>query len=335
MVGFQNLMKRVFWLFSFALLFPSSAQAQKQNLTIAYASIGTSAVPIWIAQDKGFFEKNGILPNLVYIGGGRVIIQALASGNVSIAQIAGPALVNAKLNGFNLRMIAGIVNLSSYTLFVRPEVKTVRDLKGKKLGLGTFGGSHDYILQRMLRHHGFQPQKEVFIVQMGIGADTDRFAALQAGSIDGTLLNPPQTLLAAKAGFRALITPDNLPIPYQQQGIATTSEFLETNRNIARGVVKAVAEAIHFYKTRKEESLDVISRRLRTSDAAALEETYREFAQKLHPRKPYPTVEGMTSILDSLKNQFPQSTSIKIDDLLDTSLVKELDESGYIDKLYK
>ena len=327
-------MNLIIWLLPLFLLLENNAYAQKQPLTIAYASIGTSAVPLWIAQDKGFFQKNGILPNLVYIGGGRVIIQALASGNVSMAQIAGPALVNAKLNGLNLRMIAGVVNLSSYSLFVRPEVNTVRDLKGKKLGLGTFGGSHDYILQRMLRHHGFQPQKDVFIVQMGIGADTDRFAALQAGSIDGTLLNPPQTLLATKAGFRALITPDNLPIPYQQQGIATTSEFLEKNRNVARAVVKTLTEAIHFYKTRKAESLGVISQRLRTSDGAALEETYREFAQKLHPRKPYPTVEGMTSILESLKNQ-TQSTNIKMDDLLDTSLVKELDESGYIDQLYK
>jgi ABC-type nitrate/sulfonate/bicarbonate transport system substrate-binding protein len=328
-------MKLVIQLVSIFLLLPATAVAQKQNLTIAYASIGTSAVPIWIAQDKGFFEKNGIIPNLVYIGGGRVIIQALASGNVSVAQIAGPALVNARLNGFDLRMIAGVVNISSYSLFVRPDIKNVQDLKGKKLGLGTFGGSHDFILQRMLRHNGFQPQRDVFIVQMGIGADMDRFAAVQAGSVDGTLLNPPQTLLAAKAGYRALITPDNLPIPYQQQGIAMTSEFLEKNRNIAKGVVKAVVEAIHFYKTRKEESLAVISRRLRTSDRAALEETYRQFAQKLHPRKPYPTVEGMASILDSLKSRVPQETAVQVEDLLDTSLVKELDDSGYIDQLYK
>jgi ABC-type nitrate/sulfonate/bicarbonate transport system substrate-binding protein len=316
-------------------LFPTAAFGQRQNLTIAYASIGTSAVPIWIAQDKGFFKKNGIIPNLVYIGGGRVIIQALASGNVSMAQIAGPALVNAELSGFDLRMIAGIVNISSYTLFVRPEIRTIKDLKGKKLGLGTFGGSHDFILQYMLRHHGFQPQKDVFIVQMGIGADMDRFAAMQAGSVDGTLLNPPQTLLAAKAGYRPLITPDNLPIPYQQQGIATTSDFLEKNRNTAKGVVKGLAEAIHFYKTNKEESLSVISRRLRTSDRAALEETYQQFAQKLHPRKPYPTIEGMASILESLKSRFPQGTTVKVEDLIDISLVKELDENGYLDKLYK
>jgi ABC-type nitrate/sulfonate/bicarbonate transport system substrate-binding protein len=328
-------MKLVIQLVSIFFLLPASALAQKQNLTIAYASIGTSAVPIWIAQDKGFFEKNGIIPNLVYIGGGRVIIQALASGNVSVAQTAGPALVNARLNGFDLRMIAGVVNISSYSLFVRPEIRNVQDLKGKKLGLGTFGGSHDFILQRMLRHNGFQPQRDVFIVQMGIGADTDRFAAVQAGSVDGTLLNPPQTLLAAKAGYRALITPDNLPIPYQQQGIAMTGEFLEKNRNIAKNVVKAVVEAIHFYKTRKEESLAVISRRLRTSDRAALEETYRQFAQKLHPRKPYPTVEGMASILESLRSRVPQETTVKVEDLLDTSLVKELDDNGYIDQLYR
>jgi ABC-type nitrate/sulfonate/bicarbonate transport system substrate-binding protein len=322
-------------LVSLWFLSPTVAFGQKQNLTIAYASVGTSAVPIWIAQDKGFFEKNGIIPNLVYIGGGRVIIQAVASGNVSMAQIAGPALVNAKVSGLDLRMIAGIVNISSYSLFVRPEIKTIKDLKGKRLGLGTFGGSHDFILQYMLRHYGFEPQKEVFIVQMGIGADMDRFAAMQAGSVDGTLLNPPQTLLAAKAGYRALITPDSLPIPYQQQGIATTSEFLEKNRNVAKGVVKALAEAVHFYKTNKEESLSVISRRLRTSDRPALEETYRQFAQKLHPGKPYPTVEGMNFILDSVKGRFPQGLTVKVEDLIDTSLVKELDESGYIDQLYK
>jgi NitT/TauT family transport system substrate-binding protein len=117
--------------FLFFLLCSHSAYAQGERLVVAYSSIGGSGVPVWIAEDKGFFGRSGLDVTLVYIGGGRIVAQAFAAGQIKIGVIAGPALVSGNLSGLNLRMVAGLVNNSTYSLFVHPNIKTVESLKGK------------------------------------------------------------------------------------------------------------------------------------------------------------------------------------------------------------
>lgn len=181
----------IVFLVGFFVLGPSSAQAQKDKLTIAYSSLGGSGAPVYIAQDKGFFDRNKLETTLIYIGGGRIVAQAFAAGQIKMAIMAGPALVSANLSGLNLRMVAGLVNHSSYTLFVNPSITSPRDLKGKKFGLGSFGGSPDFIIRYMLRHYGIDPEKDATILQLGGGGDLMRLAALKARSIDGALLSAP------------------------------------------------------------------------------------------------------------------------------------------------
>jgi len=307
--------------------------AQRERLEVIYSSVGGSGIPLWIAQEKGFFERNGLDTRLIYIGGGRIVAQSFAAGQVKIAIMAGPALVSANLAGLSLRMVAGLVNTSTYSLFVKSNINSPQDLKGKRFGMGSFGSSPDFMMRQIFRRLGLDPEKDVTILQLGGGGDLVRLAALKAGSVDGALLSPPLTALARDAGFRALITPQNLVIPYQQTGVATTKEFIDRNRDSVRRFVKAMVEAVHYYKTHKEESIAVVAKNLKTNDRVALEESYQEFAVKLHPRKPYPTVEGMALILDSQRTK-NTPTNIRAEDYVDMSFVKELDDSGYIDKLY-
>jgi NitT/TauT family transport system substrate-binding protein len=318
-----------------AVLVQGSAlsHAQREKLEVVYSSIGGSGVPLWIAQDKGFFERDGLDTRLIYIGGGRIGAQSFAAGQVKIAIMAGPALVSANFAGLNLRMVGGLVNTSTYSLFVKPNITTAQELKGKRFGMGSFGSSPDFMMRQIFRRLGLDPEKDVTILQLGGGGDLVRLAALKAGSVDGALLSPPLTALARDAGFRALITPQSLVIPYQQTGIATTKDFIDKNRDSVRRFIKAMVEAVHFYKTHKEESLALVAKNLKTNDRLALEESYQEFAVKLHPRKPYPTLEGMALIVDSqrTKNTPP---NIRAEDYIDMSFVKELDDSGFIDKLY-
>jgi ABC-type nitrate/sulfonate/bicarbonate transport system substrate-binding protein len=307
--------------------------AQRERLEVVYSSIGGSGIPLWIAQDKGFFERNGLDTRLIYIGGGRIVAQSFAAGQIKVAIMAGPAMVSANLAGLNLRMVAGLVNTSTYSLFVKPNIGSPQELKGKRFGMGSFGSSPDFMMRQIFRRLGLDPEKDVTILQLGGGGDLVRLAALKAGSVDGALLSPPLTALARDAGFRALITPQNLVIPYQQTGVATTKDFIDKSRDSVRRFVKAMVEAVHYYKTHKEESLAVVAKNLKTNDRAALEESYQEFAVKLHPRKPYPTLEGMALILDTQRTK-NTPTSVRAEDFVDMSFVKELDDSGFIDKLY-
>jgi ABC-type nitrate/sulfonate/bicarbonate transport system substrate-binding protein len=307
--------------------------AQRERLEVVYSSIGGSGIPLWIAQDKGFFERNGLDTRLIYIGGGRIVAQSFAAGQIKVAIMAGPAMVSANLAGLNLRMVAGLVNTSTYSLFVKPNIGSPQELKGKRFGMGSFGSSPDFMMRQIFRRLGLDPEKDVTILQLGGGGDLVRLAALKAGSVDGALLSPPLTALARDAGFRALITPQNLVIPYQQTGVATTKDFIDKNRDTVRRFVKAMVEAVHYYKTHKEESLSVVAKSLKTNNRAALEESYQEFAVKLHPRKPYPTLEGMALIVDTQRTKNTPA-SVRAEDFVDMSFVKELDDSGFIDKLY-
>ena len=309
------------------------AFAQREKLEVVYSSIGGSSIPLRIAQDKGFFERNGFDTRLIYIGGGRNVGQAFAAGQIKIAIMAGPSLVAANLAGLNLRMVAGLVNTSTYSLFVKPSINSPQELKGKRFGVGTFGSSPDFMMRQIFRRLGLDPEKDVTILQQGGGGELVRLAALKAGTLDGAVLSPPLTALARDAGFRALVTPQNLVIPYQQTGIGTTKEYIDKNRDSVRRFVKAMIEALHFYKTQKEESLALVARSLKTNDRVALEESYQEFAVKLHPRKPYPTLEGLALILESQRTKNTPA-NVRPEDFVDMSFVKELDESGYIDKLY-
>ena len=330
-------MKRPALFVVIALLFMASsasfALAQKEKLEVVYSSIGGTSIPLWIAQDRGFFERNGLETRLIYIGGGRIVAQAFAAGQIKIAVMAGPGMVSANLGGLSLRMIAGLINTSTYSLFVKPNLTSPQELKGKKFGMGSFGSSPDFMMRQIFRRLGLDPEKDVTILQLGGGGDLVRLAALKAGSIDGALLSPPLTAIAREAGFRAMVTPQSLVIPYQQTGVATSKDFIDKNRDTVRKVVKSMVDAVHFYKTHKEESLAIVARNLKTNDRTALEESYQEFALKLTPRKPYPTVEGMALIVDSQRTKNTPAT-VRAEDFVDMSFVKELDDSGYIDRLY-
>lgn len=320
-----------------AILFPpwgSTGHTQGEKLVVAHSG-GSATVPLWIAQDKGFFERNKIETSVVYIGGGRIMAQALAADQVKIAVIAGPAVVSANLGGLELRIVAGLVNTSHFTLFVRPSIASVYELKGKKLGLGSFGGSPDFVVRYILREYGLDPDKDVTILQLGAGGDMMRLAALKVGTIDGALIGPPATAFAKKAGLRALVTPETLKIPYQNSAMVSTKGFIDRNPNIVKRAVMALIEAIHFYKTQKEESLEIMARHFKTTDRLALEETYGEFAMKLHPRKPYPTVEGIASILEFQKSRMLPGKILRPEQIINVRFVKELDEAGFIERLYQ
>lgn len=324
---------RVVWLLLIGSLLGGGVQAGAEELTVGYSAITANQAPLWVTKEAGLFEKNGLQVTLVFIEGGSKATQALLAGDVPIIKVAGPAVVQSRLAGGDTLIIAGVFNTLNFKLVTAPEIKEPKQLKGKKLGTSRFGSSNDFGARFMLEHFGLTPDKDVPILQ--IGSEPARFAALKAGSIQAILVEVPTTLMAKKLGFNIIADLGELGLEYQHTAIATTQGFIQRRGETVRRFMKAFVEGIHYYKTHKALSLAVIARYLKTSDTEAVEEAYNEIGLKRTPSKPYPTLKGIQLILDEIGEKNPKAKGMKPEAFVDFRFIKELDESGAIDRLYR
>jgi len=319
---------------AFSLLLPLSfsvASAQLTKITVGYSLIAAASVPGWVAKEAGIFAKNGLDVQLVYIRGSGMIVMALLSKETPIGQMGGSSIVSASLRGADTVMIAGGTVTTEQWLMSRPEIKTAEQLKGGSVAIDRFGGTSDLLTRVALRKLGLTPVKDVAIVQ--IGSVPDRLSALEKGKVQAAILISPDRFIAEKKGFYTLMI---VSMPYQGVGVATTRRFIRDNPDIVRKYVKSQVEAVHRIKTDRETGMRVLVKYLGSQDKEILEKTYDlTSADDRLSRKQYPTLEGIKNILEPLAEKDPKAKAAKPEDFVDMRFIKELDESGFIDDLYK
>ena len=303
------------------------------KIVIAYSSISGNMAPLWVTYEKGFFNKYGLDAQLVLVEGGSRAAQSLASGDVSFAQMAGAGVIQSNLKGTDVVMIAGILNTMNYQFIVDKNIQQPDQLKGKTLAVSRYGSSSDFATRFALDKYGLVPEKDVRILE--IGTQPDRFAALESGRIQGAMLEVPQSLRAKKMGFRVLANLKMLGLEYQHTALATTRSLIKAQPDLVRKVMKAYVEGIHYYKTHQKESLTVLEKYLRTNNAEALKQIHEDIGLALMPTKPYPTLKGIHAMLQELGGNEPNVKTAGGERFVDLNFVKELDTSGFIDRLYK
>jgi NitT/TauT family transport system substrate-binding protein len=306
------------------------AQARK-NVTIVYAGLSGNQAPGWVAQDAGFFRKHGLDVQLVHVVGGPRAVQVLTSGSAVAAQVSGLPILQSNLQGADIVFIAGILNTLNYQFIVDKSIQKPEDLKGKAVAVSRAGSSSDFATRFALERYGLSAGKDVNILE--IGSQPDRFAALETGKIQGVMVEVPLTLKAKKMGYRVLADLQMLGLEYQATGIAVTRAMIKSNPDLIRSIMKAYAEAIHYYKTHPKESIAILQKYLKTDDMEALKETYEAIGLTLIPEKPYPTLRGVQMMLTEIGAKDPKAQAAKPEQFVDLSFVKELD--GFIDGLYK
>ncbi len=183
-----------------------------------------------------------------------------------------------------------------------------------------------------MKHLGIDP-KEVTILQLG--EQSTRLAAMKAGNLEAAILLPPITTLAQKEGMNVLLDMSDLGAEFQITGVASSQGFLTQKRPSALKFMRAFVEGIHFYKTRKKESMDIIAKYMRTNDMEAVGATYDYFAIKIVPKKPYPSIKGTKALLDLAAKDRPEAAEAPPERFVNLTLLKVLDESGFIDRLYQ
>jgi NitT/TauT family transport system substrate-binding protein len=327
-------MKRVAAILLFVLAAaPVWGQGQPIRLRSAYSTIAIGQSLIWVAKEAGIFKENGIDLELMFIGSSTTVTQAVLAADVPIAIMSGTTAISSALSGADL-VILGSTKKDPAQVFltVSKDIKTPAQLKGKKLGVSRLGSSSDFLLKYLLKKLGLVPERDVTIVQ--VGSSPVRMAALANGAIDGTALSFEEMLVAKKTGFPILLDISTLGIEGLNSDIITTRRYARESRDTALRFVKSMAKGVSFFVKNKKFSMDVIAKYTRSSDMEKIDAGY-DYNSKIFLRKPYPAMGGVQLALDEIGERNPAAKGARPEQFVDTSFVKELDDSGYLDALYK
>ncbi len=301
----------------------------EENLIVGYQAITVNQAPLWVASDRGLFAKYGLNVRLVFLRSGTTAIQALIAGDINLIHVGGPPFVNGVVAGAPVVMVASVVNRMLFQFYAAPGVKGPKDLIGKKVGVGGIGGGADLAAKLALKHIGLDPHRDVTYLQ--IGTDPLRLLALRLGQIQAAALLPPNTFIAQKENLPLLVDLAATDINYVNTGLAASKAFVKTRRQTLMNFLKAYCDGIAFSKRHKQQTVDILLKYLRTSDIEAVKYSYDLVVGKIMPQKPYPNWAGIKTVIESLSmKNYPGPDSV-----LDGTFIKELDQSGFIDRLYK
>ncbi|HEY1372828.1 MAG TPA: ABC transporter substrate-binding protein [Candidatus Binatia bacterium] len=310
---------------------PAAAQAP-EKIRIAYTVVSPTQLNVWTAKEMGFYAKNGLDVEMVLLVGAPLAVTAMLAGETPIIHTGASAVITSNLTGSGAVLIAGSVNRFPYVLFVTDEIKRVEDLKGKKFGVSRIGSADNAAAQTVFERYGLKSDDVGYVT---IGSVPARLAAMQTNAIQATLLQPPETLKAKEIGVRALLDFTKLDVEWQQNGVAVTRDYIKKKPDTIRRFMRAYVEAVHYNLTDAKGAQKVLQKYLEIKDNKAIEESYNEIVLKLTRRVPYPTEPGIQLFLDQLKSKNPKAAQAKPSDFTDVSFLKELESSGFIDRLYK
>ena len=305
----------------------------QEKIRVSYSSTDTLNSLWTIAGDAGFYKKHGLDADVVHIGSSTTTISAIVAQDVQVGNAAGSGIANAAVRGADVVSAGCVVNVLAYELVVLESIKSAEDLKGKSIGISRFGSGSDVAARELLKGLSLKPMEDVKILQ--VGGASERAAGFSRGVIAG-FPAPPGIVNLIPGGLphRILATMADLPKPYPLPFICavTTKSYLAKKRNTVKGVVMALIEAAHYFKTNKEGTQKIVAKYLRGANKAYLESSYYPNA-KILERVPYTTREGMKIQLEEAHKQSPGS-KITVDNLIDDSIVREIEREGFIDKVY-
>ncbi|MET0586513.1 MAG: ABC transporter substrate-binding protein [Candidatus Binatia bacterium] len=312
-----------------SVLFAQSRALKKVQVGVPAISMGN--IIIYFTKEAKIFEKYGLDVDPVAVAGSGIASKALISGSVLISPIATPTVMTAVLAGSDMVILAHTMPGVIQSLMVRPEIKRDEDLKGKTIGVTTFGSLTDFLVKYLARQKRLNPDKDFALLQ--IGTDSDRFVALQQGRIQGATLSHPNFIFAQRAGFHVLWDFFR-DVDYPWSEIATTRTQIKQDRDLVMRYMRAHIEGIARFKQEPELAKKVIKKMLRLDDDSLAQESWELFA-KHRIAAPYPNIKGMKTSYEYVAATRPDVYKHKPEEFIDSSFVEELDKSGFIKKLYE
>jgi NitT/TauT family transport system substrate-binding protein len=325
---------RIMVIFFSLLILAPAAFSQGRSLKkihVGVPAVSMGNIIIYVAREAKLFEKYGLDADPVVMQGSGIVSRALVAGSVVIAPVATPTVMNAVLAGSDMVILAHTMPGVVQSLMVRSDIKRDEDLKGKTIGVTSFGSLTDFLVRHLAKKRGLNPDKDFALLQ--IGADPERLIALRQGKIHAATLSHPAYILAQRAGFSQLwdFFKD---VDYPWSEIATTRTQVKQDRDLVMRYMRAHLEGIARFKQDPELAKKVIKKMLRLDDESLAQESWELFAKYRIPA-PYPNIKGMKTSYEYVALTHPDVYKHKPEEFVDSSFVEELDKSGFIKKLYE
>lgn len=242
-----------FLFFSLSLFARSTAVAQTAKVHVSAPSRSLTWFPAHLTREKGFYRAEGLDVDFIVMKP-QVALQALIAGDVGYTTALGSTM-RAGIRGLPLRVVMTIADKPLFALMARPGITSVEELKGKLVGISSFGASSDSLARAVLRRHGLDPNRDVKILALGGG--TNRIAAMKTGAVDAALIEAPYNVMLEREGFRKILFVGDL-IPSPLAGFGTTLEKIRKQPDEVQQLVRATLRGIQYAKTNKQESVRAI-----------------------------------------------------------------------------
>ena len=304
----------------------------QERVRVGWAAMTASHTPLWVAQDRGFFAKQGLVTEPIFFGAGPPAMQALVAGDLDIVVTSAPNVVNPRLGGADFVMILSIIPTFIDHIITAANISTVEQLRGKTGSVNRAGSISDMGLKLSLKRLGIDPDKDVKIVPAG--GNPERLASISKGLTQFTIMNEPFIKEAERLGFRDLVNMASLKIPLHGNGVVTREATIKSRRPMLIRFARAITEAIHWIKADKEGTKAIIGKYTRLTDPEGLERTYRNYTAVLLDA-PYPDPAGIKTLLDDMAPKNPKAAAADPKSFVDQSFVQEMEASGFIKQLSK
>jgi NitT/TauT family transport system substrate-binding protein len=306
------------------MLLACAAPASAANINVVWTSEVGQFAPLWVTKEAKLFEKYGNHVQLIFIQGASAAAAALSSDDAQVGMFSPQVVISTP--ALDLVMFGRLGNTMDNRIFGRRGVKSIKEVK--RIAISRFGSNADFAARFLLQREGLRPDIDVALLQ--VGNQSNRIAAVETNNADAAMLTPPMTLQARKLGMPLLVDASKLSIPYSSLFFVSRRPYLTKNRADLVNFTKAMIEGVHLYKSNKEFALKVLAKYMKVQDRDVLEENFREYD---FPIRPYPAKEYFELPIQEVGKKDPKVLKESPDRFTDMSLVKELDSSGFIDKL--
>jgi ABC-type nitrate/sulfonate/bicarbonate transport system substrate-binding protein len=315
----------------FALV--GAGQAQNKSLKkirVGVPSVSVANIIIFVTQEAKLFEKHGLDAEVITMNGSGISSKALIGGSIDIAPIATPTVINADLAGADMAILAHTMPGVVHALMVKPEIKRVEDLKGKKIAVSTLGSLTDFLVRYIAKKKGLNPDRDLTLIQTG--GDSERIVALKSGVVDGAAMGHPGYGMAQKLGF-SMLWDSAREVDYPWMEITTRRANIKADREKIMNYMKAHLEGIALFKRDADFGRKMIKKVLRINDDELINESYEIFSKRFIPA-PYPNLPGMKTSYEYVAATRPDVWKHKPEEFADSSFVTELEKGGFIKSLY-
>jgi NitT/TauT family transport system substrate-binding protein len=305
--------------------------APGKKIVIAYAAMNARVCPLWAPRERGFFSKYGFDAETLFVRGAPTLVAAMASNEIEVGYTGGTAVIGSVASGSDLKVLSALTNRVTYDLVTRPGIKSAEDLRGKKFGVQSIGGTVWMGAILALEHLGLDPDRDKIAI-IAAGDQTVLAQAVATGTIDATVLDGVQSRPLHARGFPILAELGKAKLPILSSSIVAREPYIQKNSQVVENIMRAIIEGAASCLSPREKptTLKILQKYLRVSEKDA-EEGYKDMVTGLD-RKPYANPAGVTNVVRLMKRTNPKVESVKPENLIDDRILKKLDQSGFIDE---